>query len=232
MRSGVTLADLRKEVLIETGSSTDAGHAVFAVEHLNQVINRMERWMAMDRDWGGLEFEENVAIAANAQFVSLPANITFTEITGAAVLFGSEWLTIYHGISLNNRSLYNSTQRATPIQRWEVQAPGNVNFEVWPIGSQAQTIRFVGNKKLGSMVDDDDTCTLDGDVIVMRAAAQILGRDRKEDAALLLKMAESMTDKIVKKRGSLKAEPLNLGRGGTDRPAPRPGIDFIASGDS
>jgi hypothetical protein len=232
MRSGVTLADLRKEVLIETGASTDAGHAVFAVEHLNQLINRTERWMAMERDWGGLEFEENVSVAADTQFVTLPTNINFTEITGASVLFGSEWLTIYHNISLNDRSLYSDTQRATPIQRWEVQAPGNVNFEVWPIGSQAQTIRFVGEKKLGAMVNDDDTCTLDGDVIVMRVAAQILGRDRKEDAALLLKMAETMTDNIVKKRGSLKAETLNLGRGGADRPPLRPGIDFIASGDS
>lgn len=225
MRSGVTLATLREELAIEAGISTEPAHLAAEQPRLDQLLRRTERIMARMDDWGSLSFEEEVTVSADAQFASLPSNIAFTDIRDCWVAFGSQWLPVAHGIGSVERSIYNTSQRATPITRWEIQAPGNVNFEVWPIGASAQTLRFTGQKALGTFTDDTDTCTLDADVIVLRAAAQMLARDRKEDAALLLDQARLLTERILKAQGSTKSPEIDLARRPTR--ALRPGIDYI-----
>ena len=230
MRNGVTLATLRTEAMIEAGLSTEAGHSAFSKERLDQMLNRTERAMAQLHDWGSNQVEEQVTVAADAQFAALPANITFTMIDTVHVLFGDQWLPVTHGITAEERSIYDTAQRSVPIQRWEVQAPGNTQFEVWPIGGTAQTMLFEGAKTLGTMTADTDTCTLDADVLVMRVAAQILGRDRKEDAQLMLREAERLTVAILKRQGSAKRPPISQGLRAHNTYVPRPGIDYIAPG--
>lgn len=228
MRNGVTLATLRDEVRIEAGMSTDAGHSIYSTERLNQMINRTERRLAQIYDWPNMEFEEEVTVAANTQLVNLPTNINFTMIDTVHVAYGDDWLPITHGIGARERSIYNDTQRATPILRWEIEAPGNAQFEVWPIGNVQQTLRFSGTKSFGGMLKDTETCVLDADVIVLNVAAEILGRDDKADAQLKLSMADDLAKSIIKRQGSFKTEDINLGR----RPGRtlRPGIDYIPPG--
>lgn len=229
MRNGVTLADLKNEIRIEGGLSTQSGHAVFTDQRLTQMINRTERFMSETEDWTSNNFEEQVVVAADGQYANLPTNITFSMITSVHVMFGSTWLPVEHGIGAAERSIYTTSQRASPIRKWEIQSPGNVNFEVWPIGAGAQTLLFAGSKKIGGMVLDTDVCVLDADVIVLRVAAQILGRDKKEDAALLLKTAGELTDAILKRQGATKRANVNLANAPSGRRL-RPGIDFIPPG--
>lgn len=228
MRTGVTLADLRNEVLIEAGLSTEAGHASFSRERLNQMINRTQRMMGITEDWPSNQFEEEVTVTANAQYANLPSNINFTMIDTVHVSFGSEWLPVEHGITAEDRSIWTDAQRSTPIRKWEIQAPGNVNFEVWPRGAVEQTLLFEGAKSFAAMTDDTDTCVLDADVITLRVAAHIAGRDRKEDAELMLRQAVALTDAIIKRQGSVKRGDVALGR--RSRKRLRSGIDYIPSG--
>lgn len=225
MRNGVTLATLRTEILIEAGLSTDAGHSIYSEERLNQMINRTERRLSQVFDWPNMETEEQVTVTANTQYVNLPTNINFTNIDTVHVAYGDDWLPVQHGIGARERSIYNSTQRAEPIMRWEIQAPGNTQFEVWPIGATAQTLLFSGTKNIGAMTDDTDTCVLDADVLVLYVAAEILGRDQKDDAQLKLQMARELADSIIMRQGSTKRENINLGPQKTV--TLRPGIDFV-----
>lgn len=228
MRTGVSLADIRTEVLIEAGFSTDPGHSAFSKERLDQMIARTERMMAREKTWPGIHFEERVAIGANVQYVDLPDDIASSDIKSAHVGYGDDWLPVTYGIGPVERSIYNESQRAAPIARWEVVAPGDEKFEVWPIGSYAQTLMFTGSKRLGEFKNDASCCTLDADVIVLRVAAQILGRDRKEDARLMLQQANSMTNDLLKDQNTTRAE-INMG-GNRGVRRLRPGIDYIPSG--
>lgn len=228
MRTGIPLATIRKEVLIEAGFSTDSGSAVFSKEKIDQLIARTERMMARQNTWPGIHFEERLAVPADAQFVSMPVGINYSDISAVHVAFGDDWLPVKYGIGAPERAIYDETQRATPILRWEVVAPGTTQFEVWPVGSQDQVLMFEGSKALGVFEDDTSTCTLDADVIVMRVAAEILGRDRKEDAALKLDMARQMTTDIIKGQTATRGA-VNMG-GARRGPRLRPGIDYIPSG--
>lgn len=226
MRSGIARSVLRTEILIEAGFSTESGHATYSEDRLNHLIARTERLMASEYDWPVIHVEESVVIAANTRFVNLPSTISVSEIDTVHVYYGDDLLPVHMGIGAVQRSLYKTTQRATPIMRWE---PNETQFEVWPIGGAEQTMLFGGQKAPGAYADDTSTCTLDGDVIVLRVAAEILGRDRKEDAALKLEQASRKTTDIIKGQAATRP-PINLGR----RPGRmlRPGIDYIPSGGS
>jgi hypothetical protein len=167
-------------------------------------------------------------VPADARYAALAAEISFTMIETVHVAFGSEWLPVTYGIGARERTIYNETQRATPIHRYELRADQPTQIEVWPIGAQQQTLLFAGSRKIGGMVEETDTCALDADVIVMRVAAKILGRDNQADAALLLQEAEKLTNTILKRQGSVKRQPINMGR--AKGRTLRPGIDYIAPG--
>ena len=228
MRIGVPLSTLREEVQIEAGISTNASHAVQQTKRLNHLINRVERLAYKMDDWPSLEIEEEVSVIADAQYVSLPTNITFAMINDVWTAYGDDWIRLSHGIGIAERSIYPDTSRASPIMRWEIRAPGNVDFEVWPRSAQAETLRFTGQQVLGGMSKDNDTCVIDGDVLVLRVAAELLAKDDKADAGIKLETARALTASLLKRLGSNKRDSINLGQK-TGRTL-RPGIDFIAPG--
>jgi hypothetical protein len=225
MRTGVKLETILDEIREETGLSTHHGSSVFSESRLKQMVNRSERVLNARYELTALQKEEQVSIAANAQYANLPTSMTFTEIDSVFVSYGDDWLPVSHGITPAHRAQYDSTQRAMPISRWEIQSPGNVNFEVWPVGGSAQTLLFSGFAKLGGMNNPSDTCTIDADALVMFVAAQILARDKKEDAEFMMTQAVEHIGTIAKKQGALKRGSFSMAGGATK--TLRPGIDYI-----
>jgi hypothetical protein len=226
MRSGVTLAILRSEVLIEAGMSIESNHATQMAPRITQMLARTQRLLLREYDWPTIAgYEQTVTVAANASTGTLPSDIDFTSINSVHVSFGDEWLPVMYGIGAAERTIYNSTQRSIPIRKWEIVTGGNT-FEVWPIGGDAQNLLFQGSKALGALASDSDTCTLDADVLVLRVAAELLGRDRKEDAAVKLQQARALAEGIVKRQRQSRATPIPQGRG-SNHPMLRPGIDYI-----
>ncbi|WP_288927287.1 hypothetical protein [uncultured Maritimibacter sp.] len=229
MRTGVTRATLREEIEIEAGFSLETGHGAFSADKINQMIARTERLMARMKDWAAVKAEETVTVTAATQYHNMPSTLTFENIDTVHVSYGDEWLPVEYGIRAEHRSIYDTSQRALPAQRWEVVSPGTTQFEAWPIGNVNQSFLFSGSKTVGTYTDDESTCTLDGDALVMRVAAQILGRDRKEDAQLLLQQADELENMLIKQQSVLKQEEVKMG-GLRPKRQLRPGIDFIPSG--
>lgn len=229
MRTGIPLSVIRNEVLIEAGFSTKAGSSVFSKERIDQMISRHERMMSIEHTWPSVHFEETVTVDADESETNLPVYINMTDITGVYVLFNAIWHAVRQGIHQHHRSSYAATDREVPIKRWQAVEPGNVKFETWPVGSVAQTIKFVGSKSIVPMTDDEQSCTLDADVLVLRVAAEILGRDKKEDAQVKLDAASRLANTILK-RQQITRDDINMG--GTVSPTRplRPGIDYIPPG--
>lgn len=212
--------------MIEAGLSTQPGHSTGAIARFNQMINRVERSMLIENEWPSLHFEERVTVPADAQYVDLPVNITFTMIDSVHVAYGSEWYRVTHGIGARERTVYNETQRAIPISRYEVSANQPGRIEVWPIGGSVQTLMFEGTRTVGAMREETDVCALDADVIVLLVAAEVLGRENKADAELKLSKAVNLTNSILKRQGQRK----NINLAGRKGPLLRPGIDYIPPG--
>lgn len=227
MRAGVTLAVLRNEVLIESGNSTAAGHTAQLTERINHLLNRMERQIARRPGWKVLEAEVEVIVPANSAFGTLPTEFEFSRVSSVWTNYGSDWLPVTYGIGICERSLYDDGQRASPIQRWEIQYPGTTTFEVWPISASAETLRFTGRRSVGVMTTDSDVCVLDGDALVLLTAGEMLAKSDPETAQTKLAAANRIiVDELNGERST--DEGANLaGRMGMRL---RPGIDYIPSG--
>lgn len=227
MRTGITLATLRSEVLIEARVSTTSGQSPQMTDRIKQLLNRFERDYATRLRWKTRTFEDDVTLVADAQFGLLPTGMTFTMVRSVWCAYGSEWLPVTHGIGRVERSIYPDTVRASPIRRWEIQSANPLQYEVWPRSAQAETLMFTGERAAGAMSGDSDTCVLDGDMLVLRAAAEILKPTDMKDAQDKARQAEELCFAIQARQGSTDA-PVNL----ASRPARilRPGIDYIPPG--
>ena len=63
-------------------------------------------------------------------------------------------------------------------------------FEVWPMPSTAQTIRFTGERQLQQLVNDTDTADIDDLLLVLQVAAGEAARRELADAPLLIGRAK------------------------------------------
>lgn len=224
MRDNVQLHVIRREAQIMAGLSEEPGVSAYSRERLNLRINQIERRMAEKDSWPVRHYEITGVVAGDAQYTNFPDGVTPTNLRSAHVLFGDQWLPMTMGISPADRSVYNTAMRSTPATKWDVNVARPGQFEIWPIGASAQTILFRGQRTIGGMAEDNDTCALDADVIVMRLAAEILARNKSDDAAFMLSEAEAHSVNVLKGMMSTAESPNLAQRRGA---SVRPYIDFI-----
>lgn len=225
----IPLHELRKEIQVEAGLSSEEGATAYSKDRLNMVINRTERMMKTRDDWPTQKYEIYGATTADAKLIDIPEGVSIKNIRNIDVLFGQEWLPLSKGIGPRERSVYTDTMRATPAQRWDYLSSEPEKIEIWPIGSSAQSLMFRGQLDVGQMVEESDLCTLDADVIVLMVAAEILGRDKQEDAAYKSQLAAEATQNILKDMNAgTPAAKLSYKRGRSVRPF----IDYIPPGGS
>jgi hypothetical protein len=106
----------------------------------------------------------------------------------------------------------------------------NDQMEVWPVPAQAGFLRVIGRRALKPLVDDTDVSTLDGTLLVLFVAADILARQKSEDARVKLTAAQRYLRNLARRQTANKRTPFILGGGmiSTSR-LPRPGLDYIPS---
>lgn len=230
MRKGITRSVLRAEVYLEAGYPTLAAQTVQMDPIVNQMLNRMERQLALKHSWVMRTFEVEKTVNADVQFADMPATLTdFTMVNEVWCLFGTQWLPVTYGIGAAERSLFTADMRSTPIQRWEWYTkdptPEVPSFEVWPIPGQAQVLRFVGEEAAGLMANDSAVCVLDADALVQAVAGELIAKKNPEEAKLRLANADSIIRSLMIRQKSRKQANYNMAA----RPAEvlRPGIDFI-----
>lgn len=229
MRTGVTRAVLRSEVQIEAGLSTATGHDTQHAARINQLLNRLQRKLAMEHTWRPLTGEQEVTVPADAAEGSLPTNFVFTKINDVWCKLGSKWLPVEYGIDRQHRSTYGPDARSSPIMRWEIKYPGDEKFFVWPVSSVDEVLRFTGERTVTEMDDDSDECELDADVLVLLAAGELLSKRDPDQAALKLQEANSMIEAIDRRIvGRKRVTPVNMT--GKRQYVGRPYIDFIPPG--
>ena len=226
MRTGVTLAQIRKEVQIEAGLSTAPGHSAQQTERINHRINRIERHLQMLPGWPTRKVEVEVEIDKDERYGSLPEGMSFTDVEEVWCDLGVTWLPVAHGIGMAQRSLFGPDTRSSPITHWEIQSDDPTTYEVWPIPSQDHVLRFTGVISAGNMAKDTDTCVLDADVIALMAAAEMVENDKPEEAASLRAKADNRLKLLLNRQNAYKSPDPVMSRRYNQR-LPRPSIDFI-----
>lgn len=187
-----------------------------------QLLSDKQKWLANEYDFPFLSDRFDIAIPGGSRYMSFPT-IDNEGVTIAMnlerpyiveVFWNNVWSELQYGIGSEQFNYLNSDQPGQiqdPIQNWRWSEEGQ--FEIWPINSTPQLIRFTGQRALDTMVSDSDTCDLDDLTIVLFVAADILMRSKQADAQAVMQAA---TERLRAQRGAYPSPKKGLTFGGND----------------
>ena len=146
----------------------------------------MQRGLAQEFHWPTLHTEVDHPLTAGTKIYTLNATLDPAKIEAVWASIGNQWIPISHTVGRLERSAFDADERSYPPSRFELQpddGTGTYTFELWPIPSDAGTVRISGQKVISDMSSDTDVCLIDADVLVLVTAGEILARNNQADAA-------------------------------------------------
>lgn len=208
------LSTLRTMLKAQLGRSLTVGTADDAI--LNQLISDKQKWLGGEYDWPFLEDRFDVAVPGNSRYIAFPTLDDEGDTTAmnlerpylVEVFWNNLWSKLDYGIGSEQFNYLNSDQPGQiqdPIQRWRWSQEGK--FEVWPMPSSQQTIRFTGQRNLDTLSADSDTADLDDQLIVLAVAAELLARAKQKDAQMKQQM---YNERLLRVRSAYPTKPQGL----------------------
>lgn len=185
------LGDLLKMLKAEIGDSVSVGTARDA--ELRQLLSNKQEFLASEFDWPFLG--EDFDITITSRYSDLPTTRVNEDdpvlnierpIAEVTVRWNTYWYPVEYGIGAEEYNAMDpdTGQTWSPIQRWQLY--GQEQFEVWPLPESGQIIRFSGQRKPNVLAGDEDKADLDGLLIVLFCAADLLaGRPAGQTKAAL-----------------------------------------------
>lgn len=222
MARGTMFAQLVVMLREEIGRSSNPAVGIDDVPLLKRAVNRTYEILYDQFDWPHLTyFSERVTLNAGQYLYDVPTVFDYEDIVEARVWYNGHPTVITRGVSFDEYGVFDSTadERNDPVLRWDVKYTGSKEqIEVWPVpASDACAIQFKGKKKFVRLVNDNDRCVLDDNLVVLHAAVPILARQKSADAEVVGKMANNLLNEL---RGRAKGGTDQV-RMGLGEPAPR-----------
>lgn len=221
MARGLTLEQLIYNLRSEVGQSTNAAVSRSTRARFVTILNRVQRRLYADYDWPFLEIHRDIAMQAGERYYDFPVDIDIDRTVRFEFKWGGTWQKVGYGITDSHLNQYDSDQdvRSDPVWRWGFYLePGQSvpQIETWPVPSTNGVpstldgyLRVHGIQKLEQMVEDIDTCLIDGDLCVLYSAAEILSKMRAADASAKLESANALYTKL--KGRAAPSEPFKIG---------------------
>ena len=189
-----TLAEVTEFVRDEARLSTNSSRGTDHLTHIQQLIRRHHETLAQGFEWEHLKVKRNDAAArkvlsAGSRYYNWPASLDPERVTGAWVKFGGTWEPLGYGIGPQEYSVYDpdEDQRTDPVQKWAFH--DHAQFEVWPIpltnGSAGDNgeVAFEGKKVISLLAATTDRLDVDGILVALYCAAEILAENGQKSAA-------------------------------------------------
>lgn len=226
--SQMLLSEMVVDLRAEAGHSLVLGQGTNMEDTLKYYLRRTQREIYAAFDWPQFMAYETVQVPAGTRLLPGFTNISDEQINTLWTRSGGTWIPVMFGIDPADFSAFNSDTdtRADPIQRYRYD-PLGAALEIWPIPNNDTSVMGLGQIKLPPLIADGDKSLLDGQLIVMFAAANILARQKDEDASLLLNKAQQYLVALQKQNGSQKRVPQSMALGTGGR-RPRNGLDYIS----
>lgn len=193
---GDTLGTLVEEVQYELVQVASPAVGQNFREHIKARIRREYRRLYNDFDWPHLLVWRDLETAAGQRYYDFPTGTSLETVIRIYRWWGNEYVEIERGFEPTVYNAFNSDDdiRSDPVMRWR---PYESQMEVWPIpASNDIPLRFVCKKAFTPLVEEDDVCDLDTDLVVLHAAAQLARKYDNDDAAIILARAKQHYDTL------------------------------------
>jgi hypothetical protein len=225
MPRGVSLADCVTDVRQELLDSANVNVGKTLDGSIKRKLERVQRDVYLDNDWPIFKHYGDKTLSAGSRYYDLPSTLDPESVVEVRYKWSGIWSEpLEQGITLDDYNAQNSDAniRADPVLKWDYYNTGSIQVEVWPIpATNGGTLRFKGKRPLARFTNDTDTCTLDSDLIVLLAAAEILDARGRREAAQLFAKADKRFRKITGRAGANRSLNLNGGMRRRIRPLHR-----------
>jgi hypothetical protein len=232
----MTLNEMLTQLRVEARISTNVAHGAHLNDNHVSLLRRTQEELYNAHDWPLLRMVQTQDIPAGTRYATYPDAMDFEGIREAySLTTGSDWFEIGYGIEAEHMNIYDSDidEQSNTVLRWqhyvspEAESLNQNMFEVWPISNRDTKVRFAGKRKLYPLTNiETDRSTIDGPLIVLHAAAELLAGQRAEDAGLKLQKAQARLDLLRRRQSGPDNRRVNMASP-SPRRMPRPGIDYI-----
>ncbi len=197
MARNATLESVLLKYRAEIRASANVAHNLSARENQVRLLQRVQEEKWEEYDWPHLRIRRDVPAQAGQRYYDCPEDLPIDRLEKIQVRYNSKWVDLDPGIDANHYLQWDSDldQRSWPVERWARYEDDQI--EIWPIPSDNAdtetlegTLRFIGIRKLGAFVADDDRADLDDMLIALFAAAETLAGQDSKDAPLKLRAAQ------------------------------------------
>lgn len=183
----------------EAGHSVSVAAGVDNAPALTQKLRRAQVLLYDDYDWPFLRETWTIDLQAGQRYYDLPQNpngdrLDMERIERVTIDYSGRPVPLERGINDEQYAQTNSDngERAGPCRRWDIKrtTAAAEQIEAWPIPVDNTNIMgFKGIRRLRSLINPEDQCDLDDQLIVLTAAAEILARQGAKDAPLVQQAA-------------------------------------------
>lgn len=226
MTTPLSLQHMLTELRAETGGSLSPVHNLNQNDPHKHILRRVQRELYLSFEWPELVVEEEQDVVVGQRYLRPLQDIDYIRITNAWCSLGVELAPMFPGIGPAEYIASNSKagDQGFPIRKYRWSAARDA-IEIWPLPSQEATVTFQGCMKLKPLVEDDDTSTLDGTLIVLHAAAELAAELKRQDADL--KLAKAANYFRLLRSGLVSQKNPVTSLTGRQAQVLRPGLDYI-----
>lgn len=218
MARGTTLLALLDMLKDEIGRSANAGIGIDDQDALKRHINRSYALAYDDGEWPHLRtVVPRITLNASQRLYDFPTTVDYERVESLTAWMGAAHYPLARGIGAREYAIFDSetsTVTSDPAQRFDIRWSGTApQIEIWPMpASSDQTLEVIGTRKITRLVEDEDICLLDDELVVLGAAIRLLSRQKSEDAQIAA--TELRTRMAQMKKRSSPASRMVMGGGG------------------
>ena len=193
------LDDLRAEARLSLNSALNAQ----VRDHQIKLLQREQVRLWEEFPWPHLRVERLIPVQEGQRFYSPPSDVLIDRIEKFEFKDVNTWIPLMPQINRENYAVWDSQQgrKSWPVSAWRIWEGEQI--EVWPVPSkdaddttQNGYLKITGIRNLKPLVADTDTTDLDGRLIVLYAAANLLAANGSKDAQIKLDAANRMYTKL------------------------------------
>lgn len=210
MARGSQFMSLVDDLRDELGLSTNVAVGIDDLPRLKRAINRSYAMIQSEGDWGALKYTApRINLNSGQRYYDFPQTLTLEDTFEIRLFFNNIEYDISgdRGIGPREYATFDSVNgvRSDPVQKWDLQFSGSgkvPQIEVWPIpASNEQKLELRGLYKVAKLVNDNDICLLDDELVVLHAAYRLVARQKSDDAKLIAAELQKRMEQMKKRQG-------------------------------
>lgn len=197
MARGTTLIKLLDSLRAEIRASMNPAHNNQVRDaHIN-LLQRTQDWLWEDHNWPHMKVKRLYPLEAGKRHYDFNGEFDLERINLIEVYVDNAWRKLTKGITPADEHVYDSDldQRGYPPCKFDIAEDNQI--EIHPISdtdgnttTKEGLLRVTGIRRLRPLVADGDRADLDDSLIVLFAAAEILGGKGSKDGGIKNSLAQ------------------------------------------